>query len=104
MKRRYSDEFMARVLDLAVLGLTPIQIAERLKLSGDMRRDFLFDINSKGHPLFIAYRESVSNGEEDIEAAIQNMAAGGDTDAQELWAKINRQRRIDDIKKELFDI
>lgn len=49
--RTYDEEFVARVKDLAVIGLYPVQIAERMNLVGRERLEFLMDICSKKHPL-----------------------------------------------------
>ena len=102
--REYTDEFIAQVRDLAVIGLLPVQIAERLKLEGSLRRDFLFDINSSGHPLYSAFYAAQSNYEDDVMGAIQNLAAGGDTKAQETWVELNFNRRVDRLKMDLFGI
>ena len=105
MKRReYSDEFISKVKELAVIGLLPVQIAERLGLEGDERRDFLLDATSREHPLYTAYLASLANYEGDVTGAIQTLAAGGDTKAQETWLQLNFNRRVDKLKRELFGI
>lgn len=102
--RTYDDEFVAAVKDYAVMGLHPRQIAERMNLTGLLRRDFLMDIASKCHPLHEAYLMSRAHGEEDPIATLVTIADAGDTSALELLSKINRQAAIDQLKKELFDV
>ena len=104
MRDEYTDEFIQQVKDLAVIGLLPVQIAERLDLRGELRRDFLFDINSKHHPLHAAFLETEAHYEGDVLGAIQNLAAGGDTFAQATWAQLNRERQVNKLKSELFGI
>lgn len=102
--RTYDDEFVGTVKDYAVMGLHPRQIAERMKLTGMQRRDFLMDIVSKCHPLHEAYLLSRTHGEEDPRATLVTIADAGDTSALDLLSRIDRQASIDRLKKDLFDI
>lgn len=102
--REYTEEFIAQVKDYAVMGLHPRQIAERMNLEGYERRDFLLDIASKAHPLHEAFLVSRAHSEEDPHATLITLADGGDTDALELLAHVNQQRKVDNLKKDLFDI
>ncbi|MBP3662337.1 MAG: hypothetical protein J6J25_04440 [Bacteroidales bacterium] len=100
----YTSEFIAQVKEYAVLGLYPIQIAERMGLSGSERTRFLFDINSKHHPLRSAYLIARSHWEEDMDAALTTLATAGDVDALELASKVEWRKGIESIKSELFDL
>lgn len=102
--RTYDDDFVARVKDLAVIGLYPVQIAERLGLQGTERLGFLIDINSKKHPLHEEFLISRAHREDDMAAAITDMAASGDVDALELDAKLQWRAGVENIKHELFDM
>ena len=102
--REYTEEFIAQVKDYAVMGLHPRQIAERMNLEGQQRRDFLLDIASKAHPLHEAFLISRAHSAEDPHATLITLADGGDTDALELLARVNQQRKVDNLKKELFNI
>lgn len=102
--RTYDSEFVARVKDLAIIGLYPVQIAERLGLLGRERLEFLIDICSKKHPLHEEYLISRSHRDDDMEAALTEMAASGDVSALELDAKLRYQREVENIKAELFDV
>lgn len=102
--REYSQEFIAQVKDYAVMGLHPRQIAERMNLEGAERRDFLLDIASKAHPLHEAWLLSRAHSDEDPLATLVTLADGGDTDALELLTKVNWQSKVDNLKKDLFDI
>lgn len=102
--REYTEEFIAQVKDYAVMGLHPRQIAERMNLEGQQRRDFLLDIASKAHPLREAFLISRAHSEEDPHATLITLADAGDTDALELLARVNQQRKVDNLKKELFNI
>lgn len=102
--RTYDDDFVAKVKDLAVIGLYPIQIAERLGLLGSERLGFLIDINSKKHPLHEAFLLSRAHREDDMNAALTDMAASGDVDALELDAKLQWRTGVESLKHELFDV
>lgn len=104
MRRQYSDEFILKVRDLAVIQLTPSQIAERLELVGSDRRNFLIDINQKLHPLYAAYWTALKDGLADITDALHNAAVCGETDAIELSLKVRKDIRIEELKKTLFNV
>lgn len=104
MIRTYDEEFVAKVKDYAALGLAPVQIANRLELVGDERRDFLFQITSKTSPLRQAYKEARSQLEEYMDAILTSMAVNGDVDALELESKMIKQREYDDLVNQLFGI
>lgn len=100
----YEPELVQKVKDLAVIGLCPAQIAERLGLVGEPRRKFLADIVDGGHPLGKEYYKSRKHYQEDIDAALSSSAMTGDPKALRLNYELLRQNRIDMLKKELFGI
>lgn len=100
----HTEEFTNQVKDLAVIGLQPRQIAERLGLEGEERMEFLLAIMSPNHPLHEAYLLARQHGEMDPHAALIAVADGGDTDALELLFKTNWQNKVDSVKKDLFDL
>ncbi len=102
--RTYDDEFVARVKDYAVIGLYPVQIAERLGLEGEDRKEFLQDIRTHKHPLREEYLSSRANMVEDLDASLNDLAAAGDVDALELESKIRFNKEVDNLKMELFDV
>lgn len=102
--RTYDKEFVARVKDFAVIGLYPVQIAERLGLVGKDRLEFLRDICSKQHPLHEEYLLSWANREQDLEASLNELAAAGDIDALKLESYIRFHKDVDNLKMELFDV
>lgn len=104
MIRQYTDEFIQTVRDLAVIQLTPSQIAERLGLVGPARRNFLVDINQKLHPLHAAYWTAMKDGLADITDALHNAAVYGETDAIELALKVRKDTETEELKKALFNV
>ena len=102
--RTYDEEFVARVKDFAVIGLYPVQIAERLGLEGTDRQELLRDICSKKHPLHEEYLISRAHREQDLDASLNELAAAGDVDALELEAHIRFKKDVDNLKMELFDV
>ena len=100
----HTEEFTNQVKDLAVMGLQPRQIAERLGLEGQERLEFLLAVMNPTHPLHKAYLTARQHSEEDPHNALVAMADGGDTDALELLFKSNWQGKVDSVKKELFDL
>lgn len=103
-KRTYDEAFIARCKDLAVLGLQPSQIAERLGLTGIDRTNFLFDCTNKLHPLHQLVFEAYQHSEDDLDAALTTMAVSGDTDALKLAYQVNETNKFNELKKKLFGI
>lgn len=104
MIRTYDEQFVARMKDFAVLGLGPEQIAERMELAGDERRDFLFAITQDNHPIRIAYLEARQHHEDDLDAALETVALSGDASALDLAFRVRKERRYEQVLNELFGI
>lgn len=102
--KKYSQEFIAKAKDYAVLGLQPPQIAERMGLKGKERADFLFDCSNKLHPLHILINIAYQHGEEDIDAALITIATSGDVDALELAIKKREHDKYLHLRANLFGI
>ena len=99
--RKYDDAFIERAKDFAVLGLQPMQIAERMGLVGEERENFLFDCTNTLHLLLnIAY----NHGEDDLDAALTTVAVGGDVDALELALKKREEDRYLRLRLKLFGV
>lgn len=100
----YTEEFIARAKDFAVLGLQPIQIAERLELRGKERDDFLQAVCNKNSPLHLLINIAYANGGHDLDAALTMAAVSGDVDALELAIKKRDQERYFELRMKLFGI
>lgn len=100
----YTEDFIARMKDLAVIGLSPAQIAERMGLEGLERSKFLYNITKEDHPLHKEYFQSYRHYQEDIDAALNTSALIGDPKALRLAYELNHKDKVDDLKKELFGI
>lgn len=101
-RRQYGEEFVAKCKDLAVLGLRPPQIAERLGLLGKERENFLFDCTSELHPLHVLLNLAYAHGEDDIDAALITIACSGDVDALELAMKKRNEDKYLELRADLF--
>ena len=100
----YEQDFIARVKDLAILGLYPPQIAERLGIVGLERALVLKNITDPDHPLCKEYWKTTQHREEDLDAALQTACMTGDPKALMLAYELNEQKRIDKLKSELFGL
>lgn len=104
MIRTYDEKFIAQLKDWAVMGLNPIQIATRMNLRGDERRDFLFNICDPKGPLHQTYMEAREQHEEDIETTLVTLAINGDMDAMELQLRQEEKAEYETLLKQLFGI
>ncbi len=100
----YTEEFISKMKDFAVIGLSPSQIAERMGLEGMERQRFFEHVTTDGHPLCREYRLAAMHHVEDIDAALNTAAITGDPKALRLEYELRRQDKIDSVKKELFGI
>lgn len=100
----YEKDFIDRVKDLAILGLYPPQIAERLGIVGVERALFLKNITDPDHPLCKEYWKTREHREEDLDAALQTACMTGDPKALTLAYGLKQQQRIDKLKAELFGL
>lgn len=100
----YDKDFIDRVKDLAILGLYPPQIAERLGLVGIERAIFLKNMVDPDHPLCKEYWKTREHREEDLDAALQTACMSGDPKALKLAYELKLQSRVDALKKELFGL
>lgn len=101
---QYSEGFISKAKDYAVLGLQPPQIAERLGLKGKKRENFLFDCTNPLHPLHILLKIAYQNGADDLDAALITTACSGDVDALELALKKREDDKYLTLRKQLFGI
>lgn len=104
MIQGYTEEFVVSMKDLAVIGLSPSQIAERLGLDGVERRRFIRDASDAEHPLGKEYLISSSHYRDDIDAALNMAATKGDAKALRLEYELRHQDRVDELKRKLFGI
>lgn len=100
----YEKDFIDRVKDLAILGLYPPQIAERLGIVGVERALFLKNITDPDHPLCKEYWKTREHREEDLDAALQTACMTGDPKALTLAYELKQQQRINKLKAELFGL
>lgn len=104
MIKGYTEDFVSRMKDFAVLGLSPAQVAERLELGGTDRTSFLKDVTNDDHPLSKEFRAAFRHYEENIDAALNTAAIKGDAKALRLNYELQKQDKIDEIKRKLFGI
>lgn len=100
----YPPEFISKMKDFAVIGLSPAQIAERMKLSGIERKRFLEHITDEDHPLHKEYICSARHHSDDMDAALNTAAIKGDAKALRLNYELEHQDKVDDLKRKLFGI
>lgn len=100
----YSEEFLERVRELAIVQLTPSMIATRLELHGKARKSFLRDIKAPHHILSEAFHFGRGIGYQDMMDALHSEAVAGDPDCAELVLRASKENRINELKEELFGI
>lgn len=97
-----TKEFIERCKDLAVLGLRPPQIAERMGLAGKDRSDFFEQVSNELTELHQLLRIAYDNGGYDLDAAIVTSALLGDSKSQEIALRKRREDAYLELRNDLF--
>ena len=100
----YPQEFISKMKDFAVIGLSPSQIAERMGLAGTERQRFLEHVTDENHPLHKEYICSARHHADDMDAALNTAALKGDAKALRLNYELQHQNRVDELKRKYFGI
>lgn len=102
--RPYSEDFVTRMKDFAILQLSPSQVADRMGLVGDERMDFLEDIANILHPISIEYHLALGRGLKDLDLSLSMSATEGDPKALKLAYEVKYKNENDKLKNELFGL
>ncbi len=86
------------------LGYSPDQISDALELAPELRLELTKRLAIPGDAVNVAYKKGFVTAESKIDVALAKQAQTGEKDSIEIMATRSRQRKIRDLKMDLFGI
>lgn len=99
-----TDKYIPKVRTFGAMGYSAERIADLLELSGNERAELTVRLTIPGDALRVAYDNGRAIGEYNIDAELTKQAERGDVDSIETLAARSKERKLKDMKKELFGI
>jgi len=100
----YDDVILVKARNWASLKYSPARIVVLLNLSASDAETFLDDIETADHPLKKIYDQGFAIGEYNMDISLLKEAEGGNMDAELQLRQRQKERKIIELKKELFGI
>lgn len=99
-----TDQYINKVRTFGALGYDAERIADLLNLTGKTRVELIVRLSIAGDELRVAYENGRAIGEYNIDVELTKQAEQGDIDAVETLAARSKERKIKDMKRELFGV
>ena len=99
-----TDKYLSKVRTFGALGYDAERIADLLDLKGRLRGELVTRLSIPNDPLRVAYDNGRAIGEYNIDVELTKNAEKGDVDAIEVLATRSKERKMKDLKKDLFGI
>lgn len=99
-----TDQYISKVRTFGALGYDAGRIADLLGLHGKERLELTVRLSLKGDALKTAYDNGRAIGEYNVDAELTKLAERGDIDAITTIAARSKERKLKDMKKDLFGV
>ncbi len=99
-----TDQYISKVRTFGAFGYDAERIADLLGLHGRTRSELIVRLSMTGDELRVAYDNGRAIGEYNIDVELTKLAEHGDIDAIETMAARSKERKIKDMKKDLFGV
>lgn len=99
-----TDQYIHKVRTFGALGYGADHIADLLGLHGKERLELTVRLSLAGDPLKVAYDNGRAIGEYNVDAELTKLAERGDIDAITTIAARSKERKLRDMKKDLFGV
>ena len=99
-----TDMYIQKVRTFGAMGYSPERIAGLLDLRGRERAELIIRLSICGDDVCVAYDNGRAIGEYNIDAELTKQAERGDVDSIETLAARSKERKLKDMKKDLFGI
>ena len=94
-----TDIYIPKIRTFGAFGYDPERIADLLGLHGRKRTELI-----PGDELRVAYDNGRAIGEYNIDVELTKLAERGDIDAITTLAERSKERKMKDLKKDLFGV
>ena len=95
---------IGKISYFGTLGYSPEAIADYFALTGKERIELIVRLGIHSDEYYLAYQNGKAIGEYNIDAELTKKAEEGDADAIGILATRSHERKLRDLKKELFGI
>ncbi|HMM18498.1 MAG TPA: hypothetical protein PKC47_13390 [Petrimonas sp.] len=97
-----TDKYISKVRTFGAFGYDAERIADLLSLHGRTRVELIVRLSIQGDELRVAYDNGRAIGEYNIDVELTKQAERGDIDAITTLAERSKERKMKDLKKDLF--
>ena len=98
------NDYTVQIRSFGALGYSPERISALLNLTGKEKADLIIRLSLPDDPYYVAYQNGLAIGSWNIDAELAKQAEKGDVDSITTLAERSKERRIKDLKKQLFGI
>ena len=98
------NDYTAQIRSFGALGYSPERIAALLNLTGKEKTNLIVRLAIPDDPYYMAYQNGLAIGSWNIDAELAKQAEKGAVDSISALAERSKERRIKDLKKQLFGI
>ena len=99
-----TDQYISKIRTFGAFGYDAERIADLLDLSGKERAELVVRLSIPGDELRIAYENGRAIGEYNIDVELVKQAERGDIDAISTLAERSKERKLKDMKRQLFGV
>lgn len=99
-----TDIYIPKIRTFGAFGYDPERIADLLNLRGRVRSELIVRLSIPGDELRVAYDNGRAIGEYNIDVELTKLAERGDIDAITTLAERSKERKMKDLKKNLFGV
>lgn len=98
------SDYSNKIRTFGALGYSAERIADLLGIKGDERVDLIMRLLTPSDEYHTAYMNGQAIGEWNVDAELAKQAERGDIDAINVLAERSKQRKIRDMKNEMFGL
>lgn len=97
-------DYTSQIRSFGALGYSADRIASILNLRGKERAELLFRLSLPNDEYYTAYQNGLAVGEWNIDAELAKQAERGDVESITALAARSKERKMKDLKNNLFGI
>ena len=99
-----TDQYISKVRTFGALGYDAERIADLLDLHGKTRAELIVRLSIPDDELSVAYNNGRVIGEYNIDVELTKQAERGDIDSITTLAERSKERKIKDLRKNIFGL
>lgn len=98
------SDYTSQIRTFGALGYSSERIADILGLNGPERTELIVRLLLPGDTYQVAYNQGKAYGEYNIDAELAKKAEKGEVDAITTLAERSKERKLKDLRKDVFGI